>query len=274
MLMHLNLQATSTVSKFISFLSFLSSSVVCAVLTSQFLNCIDSFNLRQSIKGASRSKGHSTDPVVCWLHFGGFQFAWSVCHWPQSFVIKVESLVKFTTHLWGLGVTPKYISDLLTWFVPCWSLRCGFWLFQYFWGFHSVGSHTLWRKVLNTCSEPAVRRHFVYLNEGGDLTACVVFWVSDFPHWTVLQKMWTMSPFHQRPPTRERCTHFLLCCLFFSFCAAAAGSRRAAGASSSLHGALLHNALLPEAAVGGFRHLHLLWQLPLQTWLRWVTPGL
>lgn len=43
--------------------------------------------------------------------------------------------------------------------------------------------------------------------------------------------------------------------------------------SSSLHGALLHHALLPKASVGRFSHLYLLRQLPLQTWLRRVTHG-
>ena len=49
---------------------------------------------------------------------------------------------------------------------------------------------------------------------------------------------------------------------------------RAAGAPSSLHGALLHHALLPEASVGGLSHLHLLRQLPLQARLRRVTADL
>ncbi len=62
--------------------------------------------------------------------------------------------------------------------------------------------------------------------------------------------------------------------LIFFLSAVSAASRRAAGASSSLHGALLHHALLPEAAVSRFSHLHLLWQLALQAWLRRVTPGL
>lgn len=61
-------------------------------------------------------------------------------------------------------------------------------------------------------------------------------------------------------------------CFFFS--AMSADRRRAAGASSSLHGALLHHALLPEAAVGGLSHLHLLRQLPLQARLRRVTADL
>lgn len=56
-------------------------------------------------------------------------------------------------------------------------------------------------------------------------------------------------------------------------CVCAAGSRRAAGAPASLHGALLHHALLPEAAVRGLRHLHLLRQLPLQARLGRVTPA-
>ena len=49
---------------------------------------------------------------------------------------------------------------------------------------------------------------------------------------------------------------------------------RAAGAPSSLHGALLHHALLPEASVSGLSHLHLLRQLPLQARLRRVTADL
>ena len=61
-------------------------------------------------------------------------------------------------------------------------------------------------------------------------------------------------------------------CVFFSAMSADRG--RAAGASSSLHGALLHHALLPEAAVGGLSHLHLLRQLPLQARLRRVTADL
>lgn len=46
--------------------------------------------------------------------------------------------------------------------------------------------------------------------------------------------------------------------LFSLFSAVSADGRRTPGASSTLHGALLHHALVPEAAVGGFGHLHFL----------------
>lgn len=54
----------------------------------------------------------------------------------------------------------------------------------------------------------------------------------------------------------------------------AAGGGRAARPPPCLHGALLHHAIVPEAAFGGVRHLHLLRQLAIPARLGRVTSSI